>query len=120
MRSNGITQLAIASLLAIAVTGCFVFDEIDNAGKFEPPPGSKAVAKSAGAAEPGAEKSKAGATPAGAAAKPAAPSGDAWWRTASSVTSEESSDSSITSCALGGRTEFMQREDCLARGGKPE
>jgi hypothetical protein len=120
MRSNGITQFAIASLLAIAATGCFL-NEIDNAqnpANFSAP-GGKAVAKSAGAAEPGAEKPKAGATPAGAAAKPAAPSGDAWWRTASSVTSEEG-DSSITSCALGGRSEFMQREDCLARGGKPE
>jgi hypothetical protein len=122
MRTKWIAQSLLASLLAIAATGCFVFDEIDNAGKFESAPaapGGKAVAKSAGAAEPGAEKPKAGATQAGAAAKPAAPSGDAWWRTASSVTSEEG-DSSITSCALGGRNEFMQRDDCLARGGKPE
>jgi len=126
MRTRWITRLALATSLAIATTGCFALEEMDKSAKLDnsySAPGAKVVAKTAGAAdapEPGAPKAKAGAAPgANAAAKPASPKGDAWWRTASSVTSEEG-DSSITSCALGGRSEFMQREDCLARGGTPQ
>lgn len=116
----------MAASLAIATTGCFALDEMDKSAKLDnsySAPGAKVVAKTAGASDAaaaGASKSKPGAAPAAnAAAKPASPTGDAWWRTASSVTSEDG-DSSITSCALGGRSEFMQREDCLARGGTPQ
>jgi hypothetical protein len=123
MRTRWITRLALTASLAIATTGCFALDEMDKSAKLDnsySAPGAKVVAKTAGAAEPGAAKAKPGAAPAAnAAAKPASPTGDAWWRTASSVTSEEG-DSSITSCALGGRSEFMQRDDCLARGGTPQ
>ena len=122
MCAGWVVRSLIASLLLVAATGCFVFDEIDNAGTFKPAgaaPGAKVVAKSAGAAEPAAATPKAGAVPANPGAKPAAPSGDAWWKSASSLTSEES-DGSITRCAVSGRTEFMKRDDCLARGGKPQ
>jgi predicted cobalt transporter CbtA len=108
MRTKRIARSLFAALFALAATGCFVFDEIDNAGTFEKasPPGAKAAAAP-----------KPGAAPANAAAKPAAPSGDAWWKTASSITSEEG-DTSIARCAVSGRIEFMERDDCLARGGK--
>jgi hypothetical protein len=123
MRKQWITRLALASSLAIATTGCFALEEMDKSAKLDnsySAPGAKVVAKTAGAAEAGAEKPKGAAKPsANAEAKPAAPSGDAWWRTASSVTSEEG-DSSIASCTIGGHTEFMQRDDCLSRGGQPE
>ncbi len=122
MRTNWIPHSLLASLLCVAATGCFVGDEMNKAAALDnsySAPGAKVAAKSAGAAEPKAGKPKAGAPAANAAAKPAAPKGDAWWRTASSITSEEG-DSSITSCDLGGRSEFMQRDDCLARGGKPQ
>jgi hypothetical protein len=109
MRTQWIARSLFVSLLALAATGCFVFDEIDNAGTFKPAaPAAKVAAKSADTADP----AKAGA-------KPAAPSGDAWWKTASSVTSEEGDDS-ITRCAVSGRTEFTRRDDCLARGGTPQ
>ena len=116
-----------ASLLALAATGCFVADEMDKAAKLDnsySAPGAKVVAKTAGAAEPaaaGKDKPKPGApaTTAAADAKPAAPQGAAWWKTASSVTSEEG-DSSIGRCLISGRTQFMQHDDCIARGGKPQ
>ena len=122
MRTKWIPRSVLASLLALAATGCFVADEMDKAAKLDnsySAPGAKVVAKTAGAADPAAGKPKAAAPAATADAKPAAPRGDAWWRTASSVTSEES-DGSIAKCNVGGKTEFMQREDCLARGGKPQ
>ena len=126
MRTNWIPRSVLASLLALAATGCFVADEMDKAAALDnsySAPGAKVVAKTAGAADPAAPaaagKPKAGAPAKTADAKPAAPHGDAWWRTASSVTSEES-DASIAKCAVGGKTEFMQRDDCLARGGKPQ
>jgi predicted cobalt transporter CbtA len=111
MRTKRIARSLFAALFALAATGCFVFDEIDNAGTFEKasPPGAKAAAAP-----------KPGAAPANAAAKPAAPSGDAWWKTASSVTSEEMDDSAIAKCSVNGRIEFMDRDDCLSRGGTPQ
>lgn len=111
MRTKRFVHALVATLFALAATGCFVFDEIDNAGTFEKP-GAKAGAKAAAAPKPGS-------APANAAAKPAAPSGDAWWKTASSLTSE-AGDDSITSCAIDGRTEFTKRDECISRGGVPK
>ena len=108
MRTKWIARPLVAALFALGATGCFVFDEIDNAGTFEKPPGAKTAAAP-----------KPGAAPANAAAKPAAPSGDAWWKTASSLTSE-AGDDSITSCAIDGRTEFTKRDECISRGGVPK
>ena len=123
MRTKWIHRSVLASLLALATTGCFALDEMDKASKLDnsfAAPGAKVVAKTAGAAEPAAAgKPKAQAAAASAPAKPAAPHGDAWWRTASSLTSEEG-DSSIGRCAIDGRTEFTRHDDCISRGGKPQ
>jgi hypothetical protein len=121
MRTSGIPRLLFASLFAIAASGCFALDEMDKAAKLDnsySAPGAKVASKGAGAAAPAGTKPKAGAPAANAAAKPAAPKGDAWWKTASSVTSE-AGDDSITTCAIDGRTEFTKREECISRGGKP-
>jgi hypothetical protein len=106
--------LLIASLLLGAATGCFVFDEVDKAAAINNGPGDNAPRP----AKPGSESAAAAKPAAGAtaAAKPSAPAGKSWWESARSLTSEDS-DAGITRCELGGRTEFMLRDDCLARGG---
>ncbi len=123
MGTKWIPRSVLASLLMLAATGCFVADEMDKAAKLDnsySAPGAKVVAKTNGAADPAAAKPKAGApAPAAADAKPAGPRGAAWWKTASSLSSEEG-DSSIGRCTISGRTEFMQHDDCISRGGKPQ
>ena len=110
--------LFVAGLLGTA-PGCFVFDEIDKAGKLDnsfvsggAKPAAAPGGASAGAAKPAAAKPGAGATA-------AAPNEKGWWQTARSLGSEESAEG-ISRCDLAGRTEFMQRDDCLARGGVPQ
>lgn len=90
----------------LAGTGCFL-DEIDKS--MANYPGGSAAAKKepdppAAAASTGAKK---------------APDGPSWWATARTLGSEPS-DESIASCNLAGRTEFMRRDDCLSRGGRPQ
>ena len=104
----GLRVLA-AAWLACAASGCFL-DEIDksvNADKV------KAQAVAPGAPAAGANpKQVAAATP----GKPAAPKGPSWWQTAHSLGSEESK-SDIVPCKRASGVEFMDRDDCLARGG---
>jgi hypothetical protein len=114
--------MLVAGLL-LAAPGCFVFDEIDKAGALDnsfvsggakpaaAPGGANAAAGKSAAAKPGAG--------ANAAATPAAPTEKGWWQTARTLGSEDS-DAGITRCELSGRTEFMLRDDCLARGGAPK
>jgi hypothetical protein len=109
-----LVRIAAVLLVAVAASGCFL-DEIDKsveANKF------KAANVPAGASKPG-EPPKPGAT----AAKPAAGAAGApvksWWETAKTLGSEEST-ADIVGCSRGGRLEFMERDDCLARGGSPQ
>jgi hypothetical protein len=105
-------------LLALAVAlplgaglGCFL-DEIDKAQKL-PGAGGTAKKPAAGAAAEG------GGTSTADPKKPGPPSGPSWWQTARTLGSEPSNEG-IVACEIGGRSEFMQREDCLARGGQPK
>ena len=41
-----------------------------------------------------------------------------YWDRAESLT-QESLDASIGSCRLGGKTQFMRKNDCISRGGTP-
>lgn len=114
MCARSLARLLIASLLLGAATGCFVADEIDKAAALDNGPGAGAPrAAKAGSPKAAAAKPGTGAT---AAANPA---GKSWWETARSLTSEES-DEAIARCELAGRSEFMLRDDCLARGGVPK
>jgi hypothetical protein len=118
MRVGRHLATAIASLLLLAAPGCFVADEMDKAAKLDnsysaPKKDAPATAAKPGAAKPGAP------TKVASAQKPAAPKGASWWETARSLTSEESG-TDIARCEVGGRVEYMQREDCLARGGRAE
>ena len=93
------------AFVLLAGTGCFL-DEIDKS--MELYPGHQKTAKPE--PKPDAQaKGKEGAPKSAAS----------WWATARSI-GPELNDETITSCALGGRTEFMRRDNCLARGGTPE
>jgi hypothetical protein len=123
MRVRCVLQsLFVAGLLG-AATGCFVFDEIDKSSSLikGPAAGGDKAAAAPGAEKGGAAKSaaaKPGASPT-PAPNPAAPNAKGWWQTARTLGSEQS-DEGITRCELSGRTEFMLRDDCLARGGVPK
>ena len=109
-------SLLVVGLLAVA-QGCFVFDEIDKASELSNGPSEAApAAAKAGAAKPAPAKAE--SAPSGAASA-AAPSAKSWWQTARTLGSEESQEG-ISRCELSGRTEFMLRDDCLARGGAPK
>lgn len=101
MRSRPVLLAVLLTALA-AAPGCFL-DEIDKSmalypgGKKEPEKPAKAPAGAPGGA-------------------PAAPAGPSWWETATTLGSEPI-DETIAGCRLGGRVEFMRRDDCLARGG---
>ena len=98
----------VGAFALVAGTGCFL-DEIDKSMALYP----------GQAAEKAKEKEKAEAAAATAAQKGAQPSGPSWWETARTI-GPELEDETITTCALGGRTEFMRRDNCLARGGRPQ
>lgn len=125
MRSfRTLARLVAATLMSIALSGCFVLDEMDKAKAIDmsaaagnaPKPGAKPGEKpAAGAASAPAGKKTASA----AAAKEPAPQGKSWWETAKTLGSEEST-AEIVGCKLGRGTEFMQKDDCLARGGVAE
>lgn len=103
-RLDSLRTLVLAGALALAAgTGCFL-DEIDKSMATYP---GKAAEKA---------KAKSEATSVEEGAKP---SGSSWWETARTI-GPELQDETITSCALGGRTEFMRRDNCLARGGRPQ
>jgi len=98
------------ALLGSACAGCYL-NEIDKsmaAYKGHPPPAKSEPAASAPA--------KPTAT---ADAKPTGPTGLDWWKTARTL-GEKPADATIGRCSVAGRTEFMRRDDCLARGGRPE
>lgn len=123
MRALPILRSLFAAGLLGAATGCFAMDELDKASALSNGPaagGNKAAAapdaKKGAAATPAAAKPGAGGT---SAAQPAAPNAKSWWQTARTLGSDES-DAEITRCELSGRSEFMLRDDCLARGGHPK
>lgn len=114
LRTRLVRALAVG-LVASLAAGCFVGDEIDKAASLSQ--GGPGPAKK----PPGAASEEKPKQVASAAAKPNAGGSPAksWWETARSLTSEDSV-SDIVGCAVSGRTEFMTREDCLARGGAPQ
>jgi hypothetical protein len=108
-----------------AASGCFAMDEIDSGMKYydKHRNATRGDAMNSGQAPPGAppapgQPAEAPAAPA-ADGKPAPPSGAAWWAKARTLGSEPGNEK-ISGCQLGGRLEFMLRDDCLARGGTPQ
>jgi hypothetical protein len=103
--------LLAAALAGAASPGCFVGDELNKSAELAA--GKARAVGDEGKPAEAKQVAKAGGDP------PERPTGDAWWKTAVTLGSEES-DAGIVGCKLGGRVEFMQRDDCLTRGGAPE
>jgi len=110
MRGARPTLLIASLVLATALSGCFL-DEIDKSMAQYPGGGKKAEPEAAAKAEP----ADAGGSRT-ASAKGQRPRGAAWWKTATSLGSEESKVDAVA-CKLRSGVQFMAREDCLARGG---
>ena len=100
----------LAGVAAASLSGCFL-NEIDKSVNSSPM--GAEMKKDKDAADKTAAKTD------GKPAKPAPPQGASWWAKATSLSSEEST-AKIVGCKLGGKTDFMTRDDCLARGGQPQ
>lgn len=121
-----VTRLLLAAVALAAASGCFVNEEIDNASNMLGKDKSHQQPAKTGDARPDAPKP--GGKPgdkgtavasAGSAAQGVVATGKEWWAKATTLGSEESNPE-IAGCTLGGRLEFMLRDDCLARGGTPQ
>jgi len=104
--------LWISLLLVVSTSnGCMVIDELDSAAALMPGKGkSKNEAKqdaSVVAATSGAERKNA-----------ILRRSKEWWKSATSL-APAGLESSIVSCRLRGETQFMSKDNCLSRGGKP-
>lgn len=102
--------LLVASLACLLGSpACMVIEEVDNAAAKMPT--SKAEKRKG--SEPAPEESS-------FAAKQDAllETSKQWWGRATSLSSERV-DERVVQCALGGRSQFMSRDDCLSRGGRP-
>lgn len=108
-----LARIAAVLLVAVAASGCFL-DEIDKSVAANT---NKAVTAAGGKPEAG-EAPKPAPKP-GAPAPTAGAKLQSWWETATTLGSEESS-ADIVGCSLGGRLEYMERQDCLARGGSTQ
>lgn len=101
---SGVLALGIGA----ALTGCMALDELDAA--------NAKMSKKPAAAAP-ADKS-AGGTGAALVAKanPLLEKSKDWWDQATSLSPAETK-TSVVQCRLPGSTQFMDRDDCLSRGG---
>jgi hypothetical protein len=110
-------ELFLAALIAVATCGCFL-NEIDKSVQSSPM-GAQMKAEAAAKEKEAADKDKT-AKQDGKAGKPPGPQGASWWAKASSLSSEESTAHIVGCRTQGGKTDFMTRDDCLARGGVPQ
>ena len=88
----------------VFVSGCFVFDELDN--------GTKIM-------EQNAKKTEAAPAPQG---RPGPQTGSGWWANAKSLSGPVSDDAGknpAVACKVGTTTRFMRKDDCLSQGGHP-
>ena len=99
------------SLFLTFSSGCIVLDEMDAAAAKMP-----VVAKKK--QDPAEERSM---TAPGVLSKnnPLIKQSKQWWKSATSL-APTGIDSSIVSCRLSQGTQFMSKDDCLGRGGKPQ
>jgi hypothetical protein len=113
------SALLLVLLVAVFTSGCFVNDLLDDANEQVSEQVDKQGSGLRGSARKG--KGRPGAKPAAEALQTASgeeEKGPGWWETAKTVSSQERPDE-IVECSLSGRTQFMKRDDCLSRGGRP-
>lgn len=106
---NRFVGLLIPVLLAMS-SGCMVLEEMDAAAAKMPSSGKQS-------AEPEADAEMT-AGRSGAEANPLLEKSREWWNEAKSF-APTGLESGIVGCRLGGSTQFMSKDDCLARGGAP-
>jgi hypothetical protein len=117
--SRSATALLVATLLGVAPLGCFVGDELNKSTEIADHAVAARKRQADLAAGKDVEKPQEVAKAPAGDGKPAPPKGAAWWKTAVTLGSEEST-ADIVSCKLSRGVEFMERDDCLSRGGVPE
>lgn len=104
VRMRTILSTTLVGLALSTTAGCGALDEIDKANAKMP------SSKKAKAAAPSA------ATDQADAGNPLLERSKQWWDEAKSLSPTESS-SAIVQCRLASGTQFMDRDDCRARGG---
>jgi hypothetical protein len=104
----------LVGVAALSLSGCFL-NEIDKSVNNSPMGAEMKKDKEAAEA-----KTAEGAKTDGKPAKPAAPQGASWWAKATTLSSEESTAKIVGCKKKDGKTDFMTRDDCLARGGQPQ
>jgi hypothetical protein len=102
--------LLLALCLAMA-SGCMVLDEVDAAAAKMP------VRKDAKAAETAEAPSSASSV--SAQSQAVLENTKRWWKEATSLAPADM-DSGIARCRIDGGVQFMSRDDCRTRGGRPE
>lgn len=107
------------SLGLLGSLGCFVFEELDKSQDLMENP------RFGAAPAPKKEKTRSRAAARAPTKERDAPSAVAarlksWWEEEARTLSSEKVDEDLVQCELSGRTHFMRRSDCLARGGEPE
>ncbi len=102
-----------ALLLALCLTthsGCMIMDEIDSANaKMQKQAKKKTPETPAASPAPGAPQPRSALLE----------QSKQWWENAKSLSPADEPSASIVSCRLPGGTQFMSRDDCLTRGGRP-
>ena len=103
--------LWISLLLVVSTSnGCMVIDELDKAAAMMP--------EKEQSQDEGKDGAVASATSGGAKENALLRQSKQWWDRATSL-SPTGLESSIVSCRLRGETQFMSKDNCLSRGGKP-
>ncbi len=98
-----VRYLLVCTLLAFTTTGCFVIDEIDSGMKFM---------EEHSALEPEPEETE---ETSDAVVRPGFD-----WQSSRTITPGSRGNSDVVSCNLRGQVQFMKRDDCINRGGKPK
>jgi hypothetical protein len=112
-----VRQVLALALVTVLGLGCFVFDELDAAENLlDSPSFSNEKTKQPGKPRQPDPPPQPEAAPEKRLAD--RPSVGEWWKKTRSLSSGEVSDEFVK-CELGGKTQFMRRPDCLARGGTP-
>ena len=105
----------LAILLACQLClGCFVFEELDSGMEMMDKP--TFAKKEKKAAPKTAARPSGGSSSSGPNVQQRVAS---WWNEARSVNSGEV-DENMVACEIGGKTQFMGKTDCLARGGRAD
>jgi len=103
-----VLSISILLLLVAGLVGCGALEELDKANAMV---GNNVENKKQ-------SSDTAAATGAAPRTNPLLEQSKQWWEGATSL-APKAMDSSIVSCRIDGGTQFMAKDDCLTRGGRP-